>query len=282
MARVAIVTDSAAEIPPEVATKAGITVVPLVVSFGGEEFRAGVDLTMDEFYARLTAPGAPFPKTAACGPGDFQAAFQSLLDAGHDAVVCITVGSRLSATHRSAELARDALPGRPVHVIDSDSASLGEGLLALLAAEMAADGEAVQSIVEAIVHRIPDSRVFVALDTLEYLRRGGRISGARAAIGSVLSVKPIITIMDGVVETLDKPRTRSRARARLLEILAERPAERAWVLHSGVAEVDLFADQAAAALGLPRSEVPITRMGPSIAPHVGPGAVGAAVLLRRG
>ncbi|MEO7118395.1 MAG: DegV family protein [Candidatus Limnocylindrales bacterium] len=280
MAKVAIVTDSAAEIPHDVAAAAGITVVPLIVSFGADEFRAGVDLSMDDFYARLTAPGAPFPKTAACGPGDFQAAFERLLDGGAEAVVCVTVGSRLSATHRSAELARDAMAGRAVYVVDSDSACMGEGLLALFAAESAARGDRAEDIAAAVKARVSDSRVLIALDTLEYLRRGGRISGAQAAIGSVLSVKPIITIADGLVQTLDKPRTRTRARARLLELLADRPVERAWVLHSGVPEVEAFADEVASLLGLPRSDVPVTRMGPSIAPHVGPGAVGAAVLLR--
>ncbi len=280
MARTAIVTDSAGDLPPDVAATASITVVPLTVSFGAEEFRAGVDLSMADFYARLTAPGAAFPKTAACSPGDFQRAFEAAFEAGNDAVVCITVGSRLSATHRSAELARDALPSRDVHVIDSQTASLGEGLLALLGAEMATRGDEPAAIAEAIRRRVADIRVVFALDTLEYLRRGGRISGAQAAIGSVLSVKPIITIADGVVETLDKPRTRTRARERLLQMLTHLPAERAWILHSGVDDIEPFAEGVAVSLGLPRSAIPVSLMGPSIAPHVGPGGVGAAVLTR--
>ena len=119
-----------------------------------------------------------------------------------------------------AELARDSMPGRPIHVIDSRSASMGEGLLALLAAEKAQRGDPAVAIVEEVTRRADDSRLYVALDTLEYLKRGGRISAAQAAIGSFLSVKPIITVSDGVVETVDKPRTKSRARQRILELLA--------------------------------------------------------------
>lgn len=278
MACTAIVTDSASDLAPEVAGEAGITVVPLMVSFGDEEFRTGVDLSMADFYTRLTAPGAPFPKTAACSPGAFGQAFQEALDGGHDGIVCVTVGARLSATHRSAEIAREALPDARIHVIDSATASMGLGLLALLAAELARRGDDADTIAETVRRRVPDSRLYVALDTLEYLKRGGRISGAQAAIGSILSVKPIITISDGVVETVDRPRTRGRARARVLELLGERRAERGWILHTETPDVDTFADEVAQAVRLPRAALPIGLIGPSVAPHVGPGAYGAAVL----
>ncbi len=280
MSRVAIVTDSASDLTPEMAADAGISVVPLIVTFGDDEFRSGVDLSMDEFYARLTAPGAPFPKTAACAPGAFGSVFQGLLDAGHDAIVCITVGSRLSGTHRSAEIARDAMGTAPVHVVDSATASMSLGLIVLLAAEMARRGEGADAVLAEVRRRITQSRLYVALDTLEYLKRGGRISGAQAAIGSVLSVKPIITIADGVVETADKPRTRGRARRRVIELLAERPVERAWVLHTRTPDIESFADELAQALRLPRAAIPIGLIGPSVAPHVGPGAYGAVVLQR--
>lgn len=276
---VAIVTDSASDLTAELAAEHGVTVVPLIVSFGSEDFQSGVELSMDDFYHRLTAPGAAFPKTAACSPGAFAAAFTRLLDAGHEAVVCITVGSRLSATHQSAEIARAGMPDARIHVIDSGSASMGFGLLVLRAAEMARRGQPAEEIARAVRDRVADSRLFVALDTLEYLKRGGRISGAQAAIGSILSVKPIITIAEGVVETVDKPRTRSRARQRVIELLSQQPVETAWVLHTQTADIEAFADELAEALRLPRSEVPALLIGPSVAPHVGPGAYGAAVLV---
>ena len=280
MTRVAIVTDSASDLDVDVAAAAGITVVPLLVSFGDEEFRTGVDITITEFYRRLLAPGAPFPRTAACPPAAFQVEFERLLADGASAVVCITVGGRLSATQNSARLARDAIPGRPIHVIDSGTASMSQGILALLGAEASGAGASAVSIVAQLEARRRDARLYVALHTLEYLRRGGRISAAQAAIGSVLSVKPIITLADGVVETTDKPRTHGKARTRLLELLTAQPLERIAVLHTGATDADAFADELASRAGVDRSAVSVGLIGPTVAPHIGPGAIGAAFLAR--
>lgn len=277
---VAIVTDSASDLTAELAAEHGVTVVPLVVTFGEESFLSGVELSMEDFYRRLTAQDAPFPKTAACSPGDFAAAFRAALDQGHEAVVCITVGAKLSGTMKSAEIARDGMPDADIHLVDSGTASMQFGLLVLLAAEMARRGATAEAIVEELNRRLPASKLYVALDTLEYLKRGGRISAAQAAIGSVLSVKPIITITDGVVETADKPRTRGRARLRVIGLLASEPVERAWVLHSQATDIASFTDELASALGLPRAAIATSLIGPSVAPHVGPGAYGAAVLRR--
>jgi DegV family protein with EDD domain len=277
MSRVAIVTDSACDLDDVTAEAAGITIVPLLVRFGEASFRSGTDLPMDAFYDRLLAPGAPFPSTAACSPGDFQRAFEERLAAGAEAVVCVTVGSRLSATLSAAQVAADAMP-ESVHVVDSASASMGQGLLALAAAEAATAGETPEAIVSLVEDRRADARVYVALETLEYLRRGGRISAAQAAIGSVLSVKPIITIQDGAVETVDRPRTHARARARLLELLAAEPVERIAVLHTRAPGIESFAQDLALACGVGRESVTTSLIGPSVAPHVGPGAYGAAVL----
>jgi DegV family protein with EDD domain len=275
---VAIVTDSASDLPADLAAQLGITVVPLLVTFGHETFHAGVDLTMHAFYDRLLAPDAPFPTTAACSPADFQAAFQRRFDEGADGVVCITVGGKLSATLKSAQLARTALADREIHVVDSNTAAASLMILAELASEAAATGASGAEIAELVERRKADSRLFFVVDTLEYLRRGGRINAAQAAIGSVLSVKPIITIDDGVVETVDKPRTFGKARARLLELLTERPVERLVVIHTRAPGVEGFAQELAAAAGVPLERVETVLIGPSVAPHVGPGAYGAAVL----
>lgn len=280
MTGVAVVTDSAADLSPDAAAAAGISVVPLMVSFGEEQFRDGVDLSLDAFYSRLLAAGSPFPRTAACSPGDFQAVFEARLAQGAPAVVCLTVGGQLSATLAAARLAAEARPSQPVHVVDSESASMAQGLLAMLAAEAATAGEPAEDIVALLEARRSEARVFVMLETLEYLRRGGRINAAQAAIGSLLSVKPIITIRDGVVETADRPRTHGRARARLLELLTGQPLERAAVLRTEAADVDGFAGELAARAGLEREVVTIGRIGPTIGSHVGPGALGAAILLR--
>ena len=197
------------------------------MTFGTTEFRTGVDLSTERFWEMMTAPGAPFPKTAACSPGDFQAAFQTAFDAGAESVVCITVGGKLSATVKSAAIARDQMTGRDIRVIDSDTASYGFGLLAIMASEMAGTGAGADEIQAAVERRKHDSHLYVVLETLEYLKRGGRISAAKAAIGGILSVKPIITIEDGLVETADQPRTRGKARERLLELITAKPIERA-------------------------------------------------------
>ncbi len=278
MAAVAIVTDSASDLDTSAARADGVTTVPLLVTFGDEEFRAGVDMSVDEFWQRLTAPGAPFPKTAACSPGAFQSVFRQQLEAGASGIVCVTVGSKLSATHQSALIARDAFRGHDVHVVDSESASLGQGLLVRIAAELAQAGRTASEIAAELERLRSRVRLYVALDTLEYLHRGGRISGAQAAIGSVLSVKPIITLENGVVETADRVRTRSKARERLLELLTARPVERIAVIHGLAPDIDEFANELARRTGVDRSSVTIDLIGASVGPHLGPGVYGAFVL----
>jgi DegV family protein with EDD domain len=276
---VAIVTDSASDLEPQAAQSAGITVVPLLLSFGEREYRAGVDITTEEFWRELTAEGAPFPKTAACSPGDFQAAFESAL-ATADEVVCITVGSRLSATYQSATLAQQAMAGRPIHIFDSATACMSQGLYALMASELAAAGRSGAEIVAELERRRVDSRLYAVLETLEYLKRGGRISGAQAAIGGVLSVKPIITVEDGVVETVDRPRTRSKARLRLLDLLTARPIERMAIIHGQTPDIEDFAAELSARTGVDRQRMPIGLIGSSVGPHLGPGVYGACVIYR--
>jgi DegV family protein with EDD domain len=280
MPRVAIVIDSASDLSPEDSARNGIALVPLLVTFGTTEYRTGVDLSTERFWEMMTAPGAPFPKTAACSPGDFQAAFQTAFDAGAESVVCITVGGKLSATNKSAVIARDQMTDRDIRVIDSDTASYGFGLLAILASEMSGAGAGADEIEAAVEARKHDSRLFVVLETLEYLKRGGRISAAKAAIGGILSVKPIITIEDGVVETADQPRTRSKARERLLELITAKPIERAVVLSGMASDPDAFATELASKAGLAAGLIPVRAIGPSVGPHVGPGAYGAVVLYR--
>jgi DegV family protein with EDD domain len=280
MSRVAIVTDTAADLAPEEVAAHAITVVPLTVTFGDQTFRAGEDLTNEAFWERMLAPGAPFPKTAAPGAGAMQAAFEARFREGADALVCVTLSGSLSATHGSAMMARAALPEREIHVVDTRWATYPEGMLVVLAAEMAAAGRPAAAIADAVRGRIPDLRAFIALETLEYLKRGGRISGARAALGTVLSVKPIVTVVNGEMEPVDRVRTRSRARARLVELVGGPPAERLAVMHSMAQGIDEFVDDIAAALDFEPSLILRRVIGPTIGPHVGPGAVGVVVLAR--
>jgi DegV family protein with EDD domain len=283
VSRVAIVTDSASDLTPEAAAAAGIAIVPLEVTFGDEHYKAGVELSTEEFWRRMTAPDAPFPKTAAASSGDFQATFERCFADGAEAIVCIDVAGTLSAAIKSAMIARDQLPDREIHVIDSTSASMGEGVLAQIAVEMAEEGHSAQEIADYLDDRKADLNVFIALDTLEYLKRGGRISGAQAAIGGLLSVKPIITIKDGKVETVDRPRTRSRARERVIELLIERRAERFAILHTMADDVEGFRDELIqrAKGGIDPALVSVQPVGPSVGPHLGPGGIGAVILYAR-
>ncbi len=280
MSRVAIVTDSASDLPPEVAARSGITVVPLIVSFGPETFRTNVDLTTDEFWVRMTSPDAPFPTTAAASPGDFGQAYQAAFDAGADAIVCVTVSGDLSGTLKSATIAAANLPDHEIHVVDSRSASMGHGMLAQVGAEMSTEGRTGVEIAAALEEARGRLDLYVALDTLEYLKRGGRISGARAAMGTMLSIKPIITVTDGLVEQAEQVRTRVKARERCLELLTARPIERATILHSTRAEVEPFRAAFLERSGLDAAMLQVMKIGPSVGSHLGPGCVGAVAIYR--
>ena len=281
MSRVAIFTDSASDLDPDLAAAEGIGIVPLLVSFGSETYKAGVELSTAAFWERMVAPDAPFPKTAASSPGAFKEAYEAAFTAGAGAIVSVHAAGTLSGTIKSAQIARDMLPDREIHVVDSLSASMAEGILARMGVELAADGRPAAEIAEVLEARTSDIVVYVALETLEYLKKGGRISGAQAAIGTLLSVKPIIRLKEGVVDTAERVRTRSKARERLIELICERPIERLAILHTVSPDVEAFRDEVVArASGLDATDVTIGLVGASVGPHLGPGCVGAAVLYR--
>ncbi len=282
MSRVAIVTDSASDLSPGRAAAAGIVVVPLIVSFGAESFKAGTELPTSAFWERMLARDAPFPTTAACSPGDFKDAYERCFANGAEAIISIHVAHTLSATLKSATIARGLLPDREIHIVDSMGASMAEGILAEMAARLAAEDRPASEIVGQLRERIEDIRIMLVLDTLEYLKKGGRISGAQAAVGSLLSVKPIIEVRDGLVETVEKVRTKGKARERMLELLCTRPMEQVVLLHTVTPEIEAFRDEFVKRIpgGIDESRVSIELVGPSVGPHLGPGAVGAVVLYK--
>jgi DegV family protein with EDD domain len=281
VARIAFVTDSASDLDPAVAQASGIRVVPLVVTFGETTYRAGVDLTTAEFWERMTAPDAPFPKTAAASPGDFKAIYDGAFAEGADAVISVHVAGTLSGAIKSAEIARGLLPNREIHVVDSQGASMAEAILCFLGQELAAGGMSAAEIAETLSDRANDLRMYVSLETLEYLKKGGRINGAQAVIGTLLSVKPIIAVEDGMVDVAEKPRTRSKSRERCIEMITARPIERVAILHTIAPDVDAFRDEVSRRAGLDAADVSVSLVGPSVGPHLGPGCVGAAVLYQR-
>ena len=281
MSGVAIFTDSASDMDPALAAREGIGIVPLLVTFGSDSYKAGVEMSTEAFWERMVAPDAPLPKTAAASPGDFKEAYESAFAAGAAAIVSIHVAGNLSGAIKSALIARDMLPDREIHVVDSLSVSMAQGILARMGVELAAEGRSAAEIAEMLEARVADILIYVALDTLEYLKKGGRISGAQATIGTLLSVKPIIKVKDGVVETIDKVRTRSKARERLIELIVDRPIERLAILHTVSPDVETFRDKVLErAPGLDPADVTINLVGASVGPHLGPGCVGAAILYR--
>jgi DegV family protein with EDD domain len=271
---------------PEAAAAAGVRVVPLFVRFGAEEFQVGVDLTTEQFWARMTAPDAPFPTTAAPSPGTFRETFEACFAEGADAIVCPTIGSKLSATFQSATLAAQALPDREIHVIDTASTSMSTGIPALMAAEMAEGGVPAAQIAATVHDRLRDIDLYITVDTLEYLKKGGRLSATRAAVGTVLSFKPIVTVRDGLVVMAENPRTRTKARERIVELVTAQPLERLAIIHTPTStreEVEAFRDALVARVpgGIDPARVSIGLLGASTGPHLGPGLMGAAFLRRR-
>ena len=271
---VKIVTDSTSDMPPELAAELGITVVPVTVSFGGEEFKDGIDITRDEFMTRLTSGGV-FPKTSQPSVGDFLAVYEAITKEG-DQVVSIHISGKLSGTLNSAHGAVQELPDARIVLVDTKLASLALALVVRTAAVAANGGatvEEVARIAEAAASKID---LFFMLDTLEYLSKGGRIGKAQALIGGLLSIKPVLKLVDGELHPHEKVRTRAKARARMKEISAEgAPYEEIALIHELAAEdVQAFED-----FLRPLSKAPLLvgRIGSAIGAHTGPGVVGFAL-----
>jgi len=269
---VRVVTDSACDLPQDVCEQLGIEVVPLTIRFGSDEYVDRKELTTEAFWQKL-ATAAVLPETAAPSVGAFEEAFRALHTEGADGIVCVNLSATLSATMQSAQLGAKALDGLcPIEVIDSESASMGIGNLVLHAARRAADGADVQTIANEVVDRRSRQRLFATLDTLEYLKKGGRIGGARALLGSMLSIKPIISVVDGAVEEAGKVRTRSKALQFILDKIPEGNVESICVLHSAPDDLKMFIEKVQAKV--PGAEMIVGHIGPVVGVHVGPGAIG--------
>jgi DegV family protein with EDD domain len=214
---VRIVTDSACDLPQSVADELGIEIVPLTIRIGSEEFVDRRDLTPAQFWAKA-AESTTLPETAAPSPGQFEAAYRMLAAEGASAIVTVSLSGALSATMQSAELAARAVAADiPVTVVDSSSVTLGLGIVATAIAQMARDGASQADVAAHARALAARTRVWGALDTLDNLKKGGRIGGAKALLASALSIKPIIEVRNGRVEQGGKQRTRSRALAFLVE-----------------------------------------------------------------
>lgn len=278
MAGVAIVTDTSSDLLPDEAAAAGVGLVPLSVSFGDETFAALTELSNEAFYERLTAPGAPLPRTAAPNPPQFASAYRAALDAGASSVICVTISRDLSATYASAVQAANEFEPGVVTVVDSRTVTRALALIVSEAAALAARGATATDVMARIEDLIPRSGIVFTVHTLEYLQRGGRIGRASAFLGTVLSIKPILGVSEGVVVPLDRRRTAAKARARVMELLTEHPVERATVVHTVTPGIEAVRDEVIAATGLDPVNVDIGLVGPVAGTHVGPGMYGVAFI----
>ena len=279
MGNIAIVSCTSADLTPEQAKEAGVALVPLKVSFGDESWDTVTELTNEEFYEKLAAPDAPFPKTSAVNPAQFEAAFRDALDAGAEGVVCITISQKLSATYAAAVQAAGAFEAGVVEVIDSEIVTIPQGMIVKRVAELASTGAGQADVVDLAQDLVGRTKLVFLADTLEYLQKGGRIGRASALVGSVLSIKPLLAVKDGEVISLDRKRTTAKARARLIEIAGEEEVEAVAVMHTGAPDVDGFVDSVAEVTGIPRDEIEIGMTGPVAGAHVGPGMIGVSRIL---
>ena len=271
---VKIVTDSTSDMPPELAAELGVTVIPLTVFFGDEPFKDGIDITRDEFMQRLTT-GSVFPRTSQPSPGDFLEVYKALTEAGDD-VVSIHISGKLSGTLNSAHGAVQDLPGARIELVDTELASLGLTLVVRAAAVAANGGATVEEVVRIAEEASSKIDLFFMLDTLEYLSKGGRIGKAQALIGGLLSIKPVLKLVDGEIHPHEKVRTRAKALARMKEIAEEGGpyADIALIHEASAEEVQAFE-----AVLQPLSQAPLLtgRIGPVIGTYTGPNVIGFAL-----
>lgn len=278
MPAVRVVTDSSCDLPEQLVRDLDIEVVPLTIRFGSEELVDRRDLTPADFWARCQASPV-LPETAAPAPGDFEAAFRRAAETGASGVVCITLSSKLSATGQAGHAAAQAVAGDiPVRLVDSRSVTLGLGMMAVEAARTASGGATADEVAAAAEALVPRTRVVGALDTLENLKKGGRIGAAKALLGSMLSFKPIIEVLDGAVEPGPRQRTRSRALKYLADRVASEPAiANLAVLHGDAPDLNDFLDLLAP--HYPRDQIVVGDLGAVVGAHAGPRTIGVAFQL---
>jgi DegV family protein with EDD domain len=271
---VKIVTDSTADIPPDLGDE--IAVVPCYVQFGTSSYLDGVDITRDQFYKRL-AKSDVMPQTAAPSVGIFESIYRSV--AGRDdEVISIHVASTLSTVFNSAQLGAQAVDPDRITVYDSEMVTMGMGWMCLAAARAARQGKSVAQIIALLDNMKTRAHVFAALDTFEFLRRSGRVSWARAMMGQLLNVKPVVGVYRGAVRLLDRVRTRARSVQRLVDLATDLgPIESLAVLHTTAQEAaQQLAHRMASLVPAP---IPIVEVTPVIGTHVGPNGLGLALVV---
>lgn len=272
-----MVTDSTADLTPEMVEELGVTIVPLQVIFGNEAYREGVDITTEEFYERLVK-SRQLPTTSAPSVGDFQEVYERLLKEV-DSIVSIHIGAKISATVQAAQTARQSLakPER-VEVVDSQVISLAMGFAIMEAVEAARAGAKLAEVKAAAESAVQRTRLRFMLDTLEYVRRGGRIGRARAYLGTLLSVKPILSFREGELYPEERVRTRARGLERMIQwAVKHQNVKQAAVGHATTPD-EAESIRERLAMVFPNVKVHLIRFGPVLGTHSGPGIVGVGFM----
>ncbi len=283
MSHTAVITDTDASLPLELAKKYNITQVPILIQFGDESFRDVYDLDGAAVFARIDRDGK-LPTTSAPSPGQFAEAFKAAFDGGAKSILCFNVSGEVSATYSAARNAADMFPGKDISIIDTRSLSLGQGFMALAAAEALAKGasnaEAIATA-ESVRNR---THLYAALSTLKYLAMSGRVGHLAAGMAGLLDIKPILTIMDGKLQLLERVRTQGKAWARTIELVTEaaagREIERLGIIHVNAPEAaQQFEKLVQAALPCP-AEIMVAEMNPGLSIHSGAGLVGTVFVTK--
>ncbi len=280
MAKVALVTDSTTNLPKELSKGYDIYVVPSLVIWGGEELRDGFDIQPTDFYKRLSG-AAEMPSTSQPSPAAFKEMFEKLSGSGFSDILCLCVSAKLSGTIASAQLAKDMVKGINIEIVDGYSASMGTGWPLLEAAKAAKAGKSLSECAEIAKKAGAQSGVLLMVDTLEFLHRGGRIGGGARFLGTALNLKPILEIKDGVLEAVERVRTKAKALDRIAELAEERIAGRTpvhlAVLHANAAEdAKALLDQASKRIK--PVETALADVSPAVGTNTGPGTLGIAFM----
>ena len=271
---VRIITDSTCDLPAKVVSELGIRVIPLYIHVGDRDYADGIDITRDEFYQKLPL-FTQHPSTAVPSPAKFHAIFDSLADEGASEILSIHISETLSAVVNVARTAAAETTSLPVTVLDSRQLSLGTGFLVQTAAELAMQGSSVSEILPALEEQIKRTHVSAGLDTLQYLRRSGRMNGVISTIGELLQIKPILKMYDGI-SGVERVRTHQKSVARLVEMLkSHSPFEKIAFLHSNALESVHTLQEEIRQL-LPNREIWVEMINPVLGAHIGPGVVGFA------